>query len=235
VFLSRGAGMGQREPDDRGIVGQFAVAIRDDLVLAETRLTAGAPGHDVVALVEPAFLPDALEEGPDGVVVLGGKGEVRAAQLGHAQLTHDLLCGSCHGAVGSLDGHLLLGVLQELVREIAQCVRIVPVHPVAEADRLLSLTCGLAQDAGLAFEHKRSEAIPFDVVLGLEPFLLLHLDLDPQPLAVEAVLIALLVTAHRPEALPQILIATSPPVVHAHRIVGRDGPVDKGPAGCPGA
>ena len=62
-----------------------------------------------------------------------------------------------------------------------------------------------------------------------EPQLLLNFDLDPQSLTVEAVLVTLVVAGHREEALIGILVRSSPGMMHAHRIVRRDGPVEKAP------
>src|SRR4029079_72629 len=109
----------QRELDVDAGVRDLAVALGDDLVLGETGGAAGAPGHRVVALVYPAVLPAALEEEPDGVVVLVG------------------------------------------VRVVA----VVPVHPVAEADRLLGLDGGEALHAVLALLHELVDAELEDVLL----------------------------------------------------------------------
>ena len=56
------------------------------------------------------------------------------------------------------------------------------------------------------------------------------LDLDPEPLAVEAVLIALLVPGHGEVALIGVLVGPAPGVVDAHRVVGRDRAVEERPA-----
>ena len=58
---------------------------------------------------------------------------------------------------------------------------------------------------------------------------LLDLDLDPQPLAVEAVLVAQLVAGHGEVALVGVLVGAAPGVVDAHRVVGGDGAVEEGP------
>ena len=63
-------------------MGHLLVPLRYDLVLADARGAARAPRHHVGALVEPALLPAALEEGPDHIVVLGGEGEVGEAGPG---------------------------------------------------------------------------------------------------------------------------------------------------------
>jgi polyisoprenyl-teichoic acid--peptidoglycan teichoic acid transferase len=63
-----------------------------------------------------------------------------------------------------------------------------------------------------------------------EAELALDVDLDPQALAVEAVLVALVLAEHGVEALVEVLVRTAPGVVDAHRVVGRDGPVEEAPA-----
>ena len=58
--------------------------------------------------------------------------------------------------------------------------------------------------------------------LVVKPELALDVDLDPQALAVEAVLVALVLAEHRVEALVEVLVGAAPGVVDAHRVVGRD-------------
>src|SRR5205085_10741792 len=55
-------------------------------------------------------------------------------------------------------------------------------------------------------------------------------DLDPQPLAVEAVLVPLVVSEQPVVPLPYVLQRPAPGVVDAHRVVGRDRPVEERPA-----
>ena len=121
------------------------------------------------------------------------------------------------------------GVFQQLVGQPAQLVGVVPVHPVAQADGLLGLHGGVAQDTLFALAHEVLQAVVLDVLLGLEAQLLLDLDLHPQTLAVEAVLVAQLAAAHRPEAVEEVLVGAPPAVMDAHRVVGRDRPIDEGP------
>ena len=66
--------------------------------------------------------------------------------------------------------------------------------------------------------------------LRLEAEFLLDLDFDPQPLAIEAVLIPLLVAGHGEVALVGVLVGAAPGMVDAHRVVGGDGPVEERPA-----
>jgi hypothetical protein len=57
-----------------------------------------------------------------------------------------------------------------------------------------------------------------------------YLDLDPEPLAVEAVLVALLEAAQRLVALEDVLQCAAPGMVNAHRVVRRDRAVDEAEA-----
>ncbi len=183
-----------------------------------------------MAFIKPAALPAFLEHGPDQVVVLVSEGEVGAAELRQAQLADDLLHGAGNGALRAVDGDHLVGVLGQLVAQGAQHGRIVPVHPVAQADRLLGLQRGKAQHPLLTQVDEAGQAVLLDVALGGEAQVALDVDLDPQALAVEAVLVALVVALHGVEALVDVLVGAPPGMMHAHRPVGRDRAIDKGPA-----
>ena len=106
-------------------------------------------------------------------------------------------------------------------------VGVVPIHPVAEPDRLGGLTGRELLDASLAAIDELGYAVGLDVSLALEADLLFDLDFDPETLAVEAILVALLFADHRLVALKQVLVGAAPGVVNAHRIVGRDRAVQK--------
>ena len=121
-------------------------------------------------------------------------------------------------------------VAREQVVEAAQFVGVVPVHPHAEADRLLRLARGVGQDALLAERDEPVDAERLDVALAREPEVALDVDLDPQALAVEAVLEALVLAEHGVEPLVEVLVRPSPGVVDAHRVVGRDRAVEEAPA-----
>jgi hypothetical protein len=58
-----------------------------------------------------------------------------------------------------------------------------------------------------------------------KPERLLDLDLYPEPLAVEAVLEALLEPPHGAVTLEEVLVRPAPRVMDAHRVVGGDGAV----------
>ncbi len=100
-------------------MGQLAVAFGGDLVLADARSTARAPGHHVVAVVQPALLPALLQEGPDHIVVFIGEGEVRAAHLRHAQLAHDLFHRAGQRALRPLHRDDLRWVRHQLFAQLA--------------------------------------------------------------------------------------------------------------------
>ena len=65
--------------------------------------------------------------------------------------------------VRALDRDDLRRVLPEQVAQAPQLVGVVPVHPVAEADRLLGLDRGVRQDALLAEPHEVGDAVGLDV------------------------------------------------------------------------
>ena len=65
--------------------------------------------------------------------------------------------------------------------------------------------------------------------LLVKPEVPLDVDLDPQALAVEPVLPALVLAEHGVEALEEVLVGPAPGVVDAHRVVGRDRPVEEAP------
>ena len=142
------------------------------------------------------------------------------------------------GAVGALDRRDCGRIGPEQVSQAAQLVRVVPVHPHPEPDRLLGLARGVGQHALLAECHELGDAERLDVALGGEAEVAFDVDLHPQALAVEPVLVALVLAEHRVEALVEVLVGTAPGVMDAHRIVGGDGAVEEappGPAGVLGA
>ena len=57
-------------------------------------------------------------------------------------------------------------VRPEQVAEPAQLVRVVPVHPHPEPDRLLGLAGGVGQDALLAEGHEPVDPVRLDVALA---------------------------------------------------------------------
>ena len=91
------------------------------------------------------------------------------------------------------------------VRVGERVVVVVPVHPLAEPLRLLGLHLGEARDALLAALRELGEPVLLDLALRVQAELLLDLDLDPEALAVEAVLVALVEAAERLVALEDVL------------------------------
>ena len=107
-------------------------------------------------------------------------------------------------------------------------VVVAPVHPHAEALRLLDHHRGVVRDALAALRGELGQAIRLDLALRVEPECLLHLDLDMQALGVEAVLVARVEPVHGLVALEDVLQRAAVAVVDAHRVVGGDRPVHEG-------
>src|SRR5581483_11034060 len=104
-----------------------------------------------------------------------------------------------------------------------------PVHPLAEAlaaarDLLRRPDHDLAAAARELLEPER-----LDLALRVEPELALDADLAPEPLAVEAVLVALVEAAQRLVALEDVLQRPPPRRVHGERLVRRHRTVDERP------
>ena len=95
---------------------------------------------------------------------------------------------------------------------------------------LLGLAGGERQHALLAQADELGDPERLDVALRREAQVALDVDLDPQALAVEAVLEPLVLAQHRVEPLVQVLVGAAPGVVDAHRVVGGDRPVEEAPA-----
>jgi hypothetical protein len=88
----------------------------------------------------------------------------------------------------------------------------------------------IAKHPLFALLHKIADAVLFDLALVGKSELFLYLNLYPETLAIEAVLVALAISTHGVEALPEILVRPAPAVVDAHRVVGRDRSIDERPA-----
>ena len=67
----------------------------------------------------------------------------------------------------------------------------------------------------------------FNILLAFKPQLLLHLHLHPKTLGVKAVLKPLLKALHVFEALEKVFVGSPPSMVHAHRVIGGDGAIQK--------
>ena len=137
-----------------------------------------------------------------------------------------------HRAMALVQPAAIVALLEEApdvadVRVGHREVAAVPVHPLAQPSRLLRLDARVLGHAVAAGAREAVEPVLLDLGLGVEPQRLLDLDLDPQPLAVEAVLVALVAAQHGVVALPDVLQRAAPGVVHAHRVVGRDRAVEE--------
>ena len=102
-----------------------------------------------------------------------------------------------------------------------------PVHPLAEPDRALGELGRRTLHDRATLTSERFEAVLLDVALRVEAELLLDPDFDPQPLAVEAVLVALVKPAQRLVALEHVFERAAPGRVHGERLVRRDRSVDE--------
>src|SRR6266498_2953055 len=122
--------------------------------------------------------------------------------------------------------HLFQEAPDELdVRVAERVVRVVPVHPHAEALGLFGNHAREVRHALLAARRELGEPVLLDVTLRVEAERLLDLDLDVEPLAVEAVLVTLVEAAESLVALEDILDRPPPGVMDAHRVVRGDRPV----------
>ena len=141
-----------------------------------------------------------------------------------------------HDVVAAVDQPAPVALRQEGPDRVVVLVgvRVVAVRPSpstsrgAWSARLIGRRSG--RRAALQSSTNRSIAVRLDVALVLEAELLLDLDLDPQPLAVEPVLVALPLAEHGVVALEEVLVRAAPGVVDAHRVVGGDRPVQEAPA-----
>ena len=95
---------------------------------------------------------------------------------------------------------------------------------------MLGLASGVGEHALLAQGHEAGDPERLDVALRGEAELALDVDLDPQALAVEPVLVPLVLAEHGVEPLVEVLVGASPGVVDAHRVIGGDRSVEEAPA-----
>ena len=137
-----------------------------------------------------------------------------------------------HGAVSFVQPAARVALLQEApdvldVRVGEGVVVVVPVHPHAEATRLPGDDLGVFGDPLLAALVELREPVLLDLALRVESQGALHADLDPEPLAVEAVLVALVEAAKRLVPLEHVLQRSPPAVMRPHRVVRGDRAVDE--------
>ena len=123
------------------------------------------------------------------------------------------------------------------VRVAEREVVLAPVHPLAEADRAFGQRLGGLHHDLTATPGELREPVLLDLPLRVEPERALDADLDPEPLAVEPVLVALVESVQRLVALEDVLQRPPPGGVDAeHHSIGGHRPVDEaeaGPAGVP--
>jgi hypothetical protein len=72
-------------------------------------------------------------------------------------------------------------------------------------------------------------SVTFDLAFNLETKFFLNLNFYPEALAVEAVLVAKLLSLHRPEALKEVFVHAGSGVVKAHRIIRGYRPIEERP------
>src|SRR6185503_8589608 len=126
--------------EDRGVLHDPAAL--GDLHRREAGTAPEAPRHHVVAAVDIALVETLLEEAPDRVVVLGREREIAPAVGGASELAHDRFGRAGRGAPARHRHRDLGRALAHRVAEGEERLRIVPIHPLAEADRLLGLARG---------------------------------------------------------------------------------------------
>ena len=103
------------------------------------------------------------------------------------------------------------------VRVAEREVVVPPVHPLTEPDRALGQRARGLDDHLAAAPSELGEPVLLDLALRVEPERALDADLDPEPLAVEPVLVALVVAAERLVALEDVLQRPPPGGVDAER------------------
>src|SRR5581483_3839082 len=104
-----------------------------------------------------------------------------------------------------------------------------PVHPLAEALAAARDLLRRPDHDVAAAARELLEAERLDLALRVEPELALDADLDPEALAVEPVLVALVEAAQGLVALEDVLQRPPPRRVHRERLVRGHGAVDEGP------
>ena len=106
-------------------------------------------------------------------------------------------------------------------------VRVIPIHPLTETNRLVGDDGGEFFHALDALVGELVQTVSLDVVLGLEAELLLDLDLNPKTLRVKAVAVVGVAALHGMVLNESILEGSAPDVVDTHGVVGGDRAVDE--------
>ena len=105
-----------------------------------------------------------------------------------------------------------------------------PVHPLAEPLRAVRELRRRPDHLVAAPARELGEPVLLDLPLRVEPELALDPDLDPETLAVEAVLVALVEALQRLVALEDVLECSPPGGMDGERLVRRHGAVDEAEA-----
>ena len=142
-------------------------------------------------------------------------------------------------AVAEVEPAALVHLVEEApdvldVRVAEREVVVPPVHPLSEADRALGKRTRRPYDHVPAAAGELREPELLDLALRVEAELALDPDLDPEPLAVEPVLVALAVAAERLVPLERVLQRSAPRGVYAEHHAIRGGrAVDEAEPGPP--
>ncbi len=137
-----------------------------------------------------------------------------------------------HWTISPIQHLALVTDFQELpdrsdIRVRHRVIRPVPIHPLTEPLRLSRLDRGVFGHAVAAGASKLVEPVLLDLLLRVEAERLLDLYLDPEPLAVESILVALFVSEHGAVPLHQIFQRATPCVMHTHWVIGGDWAINK--------
>src|SRR5215210_4733648 len=138
-------------------------------------------------------------------------------------------------AVPEVEPILGVDVLEEApdvfdVRVGEREVVVAPVHPLAEALGTARELVRVPLDDLLALARELVEPVLLDLAFRVEAELLLDPDLDPEPLTVEAVLVALVEPLERLVALEDVLQCAAPGRVDPEGLVRGHRPVDEAPS-----
>ncbi len=214
-----------RQPDKHALMRRQFSAFGDFHLRICAAASAG-PWHHVMTLIHLASIEALLQERPDGLVVLRGEREVASAPFRVTEFLDELMSLAGDGlSRWRCDRHF--GIGSQMFCQGSQEIGIIPVHPVTKSLRLFRLTRRKPEDSSFALVDEVIDSVFVDCCLGSQPELLLDFNLDPQTLAVKAVLVSLVVSGHREETLVRILIRATPGMMDAHWVVGRDGPSRK--------
>ena len=168
-----------------------------------------------------------VERGIAPLLVHAGLGELVLRQRGAAARA------PLRRAMTEVEPAALVHELQEPpdvldVRVAEREVVLPPVHPLAEADRAFRQRLGGLHHDLAATPGELGEPVLLDLPLRVEPERALDADLDPEPLTVEAVLVALVEAAERLVALEDVLQRPPPGGVDTeHHSIGGHRPVDE--------